>query len=866
MKKMTNIKILSSLICIFLASLSQAIETHGRFSGWSIYTPGFNISDINARSLDVIYYDSFKLLDIDEDILILPTDDWADLQQKADPLLPHVAGNLPQLIELRKSQPDLKVILSIGGYTYSDAFSNIMRSPKKRQTLIKNLHTFKEKYGIDGYDFDWKYPVHGNAPEFASENDGRNFNRFLREIFEQHPDWITSIHLPMDILSLKQWDLRLTAKYVDYMQLASFNYHGSWSPLTYLHNALYTNEEGARVGQQSFNNLLIQYSELGLPSEKIVLNAAPIAARWNNADQLYSTYQSTPKGVWQQDGYFSLPQIAKELRDWHSHWDSQSRVHWLEDHETGHVISYESAESIREKVYYARSHKLAAISMNEMFNDYRSNQSLVLAMEDAIDDYSLWYLNVRDWWMNHQKSLFSWVLIIGGLLLVACSVLWALLHWWQQVQHTRQKQEYRYLYQQLDQLFDASLQTQDFIQQIEYQGLEHHLATPEIIDILATQSQQQVEWLNHFHWHLNPPAFDALNNTFLLGELLQPLSRQMQLVLNERYFSWEVSGNYRQLWHTILQFEPKLGSPNIEFIEYDQQLKMQLNYSLEALGAHQVAELFDWLHQNKHFGLSPDYQPLKKSLALSWVFNARTQKQVLSGINADKHKKVITADNLPERIKKLQQDWQTQDPDSQIQSFLKFFDDYGVFTGRVLKQKHQKEPSSTSANVQHDEVWQHKFEHHNEQKIHLFSKVPLDSSEKWLFQALATQLETMQNSLRHLVRSPQLLNELHLIASRKDQLLFIKADKGYSKLVFSLQKKTPIISLRLRQIQNYFDRNTLLQVHRSWLINPNKVKAVKVESKRRWWIELEHKKIPIGQKYMQDIQQRYPFWFHEDTH
>ena len=66
------------------------------------------------------------------------------------------------VVSLKDMKPDLKIFVSIGGWTFSDndtvtqdVFGNIARSAEKRQKFADNLLNFMTGYGFDGVDLDW---------------------------------------------------------------------------------------------------------------------------------------------------------------------------------------------------------------------------------------------------------------------------------------------------------------------------------------------------------------------------------------------------------------------------------------------------------------------------------------------------------------------------------------------------------------------------------------------------------------------------------------------------------------------------------------------------------------------------------------
>ncbi|SMC24859.1 Chitinase, GH18 family [Andreprevotia lacus DSM 23236] len=126
---------------------------------------------------------------------------------------------------------------------------------------------------------------------------------------------------------------------------------------------------------------------------------------------------------------------------------------------------------------------------------------------------------------------------------------------------------------------------------------------------------------------------------------------------------------------------------------------------------------------------------------------------------------------------------------------------------------------------------------------------------------LLAQLALIRQQLTELTRQPHVLSELYEIASRRERLLFIRADKGYSG-IHCMDGAMPLyITLRLRTIRLYFPDDVLLQVHRSYLVNPRRV--VRAEAKTRGACELIVGKtvVPVRRQYVSRLRALYPAWF-----
>src|SRR5215831_17563979 len=66
--------------------------------------------------------------------------------------------NLRKLSELKRINPDLKVLISIGGWTWSKNFSDAVLTDTSTQNFAASAVAIVSKYDLDGVDIDWEYP------------------------------------------------------------------------------------------------------------------------------------------------------------------------------------------------------------------------------------------------------------------------------------------------------------------------------------------------------------------------------------------------------------------------------------------------------------------------------------------------------------------------------------------------------------------------------------------------------------------------------------------------------------------------------------------------------------------------------------
>jgi chitinase len=242
------------------------------FADWDRYGRGYLVNQIPADRLNVIDY-AFATVTPDGRCAL--TDPWSDYQAPTwsgtdsvngvadDPnnLDQHLFGNFNQLLQLKAAHPALRVEMSIGGWTGSTYFSDAAATPAARQAFVAscidliidgNLPTggWPTQAGgpgaaaglFDGINIDWEYPgVDPGNGAHHSPADVANASALLREFRTQldaagaiaGKHYSLTVDIPGgNIHSTGSWQLGQVARTVDWINMMSFDYHGSWDPLT----------------------------------------------------------------------------------------------------------------------------------------------------------------------------------------------------------------------------------------------------------------------------------------------------------------------------------------------------------------------------------------------------------------------------------------------------------------------------------------------------------------------------------------------------------------------------------------------------------------------------------------------------------
>ncbi len=94
--------------------------------------------------------------------------------------------NFRKLNLLKQQNPDLKILISIGGWTWSGKFSDAVLTDTSRQRFVASAVDIIKKYDLDGIDIDWEYPsLQGLEGNVFRPEDKENYVLLFKELRRQ---------------------------------------------------------------------------------------------------------------------------------------------------------------------------------------------------------------------------------------------------------------------------------------------------------------------------------------------------------------------------------------------------------------------------------------------------------------------------------------------------------------------------------------------------------------------------------------------------------------------------------------------------------------------------------------------------------
>ncbi len=273
------------------------------------------------------------------------------------------------------------MLLSVGGWSGSRYFSDVAATPSARRQFSASCLQIVEKYGLDGLDIDWEYPVTGaKRTDHKRRSDKENFVLLLRKLRIDLDAFRQGRHLLLTIAStgyrnhLNDLSLKEMSDILDWFNLMGYDFNEMQPKHTSHHSGLFAwtaSKLDADTIKYANSEAAVQWN-LGhdVPPEKIVLGVPFYGQVWANVpnenEGLYEPYRARPG----EEGTLSYREIQQSyLPVYTRHWDDQVKVPWLYDKQTEIMISYEDPESIAVKAKYVIQKHLGGMMFWDLGQD-----------------------------------------------------------------------------------------------------------------------------------------------------------------------------------------------------------------------------------------------------------------------------------------------------------------------------------------------------------------------------------------------------------------------------------------------------------------------------------------------------------------
>lgn len=285
---------------------------------------------------------------------------------------------IQKLVSLKKRNPLLKVILSLGGWGGCEKCSDVFSADKGRKEFAKSVKKINDYFKTDGIDLDWEYPAIEGFPGHAFKpEDKHNFTLLIEALRKQlgpkHEISFAAGGFTKFLAESIEWDKVMPM--TDKVNLMTYDLINGNSTETGHHTPLYATKHQVESADHAVKYL----DSIGVPKSKMIIGAAFYG-------RIFDVEKDTLNGLYQKGKFNTAISYNKMNKDslqnagFTFFWDDTAKAPYMYSSAKKQFITYDDEKSVMLKTKYVINNHLGGIMFWQLGEDKPVNGLL-----DAID-------------------------------------------------------------------------------------------------------------------------------------------------------------------------------------------------------------------------------------------------------------------------------------------------------------------------------------------------------------------------------------------------------------------------------------------------------------------------------------------------
>ncbi len=276
-------------------------------------------------------------------------------------------ATLQKMVGLKSRSPNLKVVISLGGWGGCATCSDVFSSKKNRIAFAKSVKKINKDFGADGIDLDWEYPAIEGFPSHSYKPaDKQNFTKLIKRLRKTLGETYEISFAAGGFTEFidKSVEWKKVIKKVNRINVMSYDLVNGYSTITGHHTALFSTP----LQNESTDNAVKKMIAKGVPANKIVIGAAFYAKVWQDVPD-------TLNGL-NQPGKYKMGVSHKNMEKQLSpdsgyiyYWDSVAKAPFIYNPDKKIFATFDDKKSIELKTKYAIDKGLNGIMFWQLGED-----------------------------------------------------------------------------------------------------------------------------------------------------------------------------------------------------------------------------------------------------------------------------------------------------------------------------------------------------------------------------------------------------------------------------------------------------------------------------------------------------------------
>lgn len=274
---------------------------------------------------------------------------------------------IQKLVALKKRNPHLKVLLSLGGWGGCETCSDVFSAKAAIRQFSESVLALNKSFQTDGIDLDWEYPAIAGYPGHAFKpEDRQNFTALVKDLratlgsnyeisfaaggfqtfLDESIEWVEVM------------------KTIDRVNVMSYDLVHGYSTVTGHHTPLFPTSEQ----KESAHNAIQYLKRIGIPTNKIVIGAAFYARVWEGvAPENNGLYQ--PGKFKMGINFKDFATKLSESNGYTHYWDDTAQAPYAYNAKEKLFATFDNKRSIARKTRYVIDEGLNGIMFWELSHD-----------------------------------------------------------------------------------------------------------------------------------------------------------------------------------------------------------------------------------------------------------------------------------------------------------------------------------------------------------------------------------------------------------------------------------------------------------------------------------------------------------------